>query len=270
VAVVADIMDRALLAETFASFRPDIVYHAAAYKHVPLMEAQPLEAITNNVFGTQRVIAAALAEGVQKLVLISTDKAVNAVGIMGMTKRLAEGVVEAHNGSDAVLVAVRFGNVLGSDGSVFPLFRRQIAEGGPVTLTDPEVTRYFMLLSEAAQLVLQAGAIGKGGEIFFLDMGQPIRIADMARNMISLSGLQPDRDIEIRVTGLRPGERLNESLFNEGEELLSTQHEKVFMVHRPPLDGAEFLEDLEELRRLTQAREHAAAVKQLKVMVARY
>ena len=270
VTVVADIMDRPLLTEAFGSFRPDVVYHAAAYKHVPLMEAQPLEAITNNIFGTERVISAALACAAKKLVLISTDKAVSAVGIMGMTKRIAEAVVEAHNGGGAVLVAVRFGNVLGSDGSVFPLFRRQIAEGGPVTLTDPEVTRYFMLLSEAAQLVLQAGAIGKGGEIFFLDMGDPIRIADMARTMIALSGLEPDRDIEIRVTGLRPGERLNESLVNEGEELFSTQHEKVFMVHRPPFDAEDFLEDLDELRRLTRARECAAAVKQLKIMVARY
>src|SRR3989338_4169518 len=184
----------------------DLVYHAAAFKHVPLMEDHPLEAIQNNIFGTETVALAARAANVKKFIFISTDKAVRPVGIMGMTKRVAECLLLSLNSGPTLFVAVRFGNVLGSDGSVLPIFQRQIAQGGPVTVTDTEASRYFMLLSEAAQLVLQAGVMGKGGEVFFLDMGEPINILDLARNLIRLSGLEPDRNVSVEVVGLRPGE----------------------------------------------------------------
>jgi FlaA1/EpsC-like NDP-sugar epimerase len=237
VPVVGDILDRRKVEEVITAYAPEVIYHAAAYKHVPLMEAHPLEAIENNVFGTETVARAAMRGGVKKFVLISTDKAVRPVGVMGMTKRVAECLLLSLDGGPTTFVAVRFGNVLGSDGSVLPLFRWQIAQGGPLTVTDPEATRYFMLLSEAAQLVLQAGAMGKGGEIFFLDMGEPIRILDLAENLIRLFGLEPGRDIPIQIIGLRPGERLREELVQEQEDLLPTEHDKVWMARNHRLDA---------------------------------
>jgi len=268
--VVGDILDRRRVEEVIAAYAPEIIYHAAAYKHVPLMEAHPLEAIENNIFGTEVVALAARRSAVRKFVLISTDKAVKPVGIMGMTKRLAECLLLSLNGGPTTFVAVRFGNVLGSDGSVLPLFRWQIAQGGPVTVTDPEASRYFMLLSEAAQLVLQAGAMGRGGEIFFLDMGQPIRILDMAENLIRLSGLEPGRDVPIEVIGLRPGERLREELVVDGEDLLASEHEKVLLVRNNHFDPEAFRRDLEELRCLVAEHDRQQAVEKLGTMARRY
>lgn len=270
ISVIGDILDRQRVEEVIQTYAPDVLYHAAAYKHVPLMEEHPLEALQNNIFGTEMVAGAARRGGVKKLVFISTDKAVRPVGIMGMTKRVAECLLLSLNGGPTTFVAVRFGNVLGSDGSVLPLFQWQIAQRGPVTVTEPEATRYFMLLSEAAQLVLQAGAMGKGGEVFFLDMGEPMRILDLAENLIRLSGLEPGRDVPIELVGLRPGERLREELVLEQEELLTTEHEKVFMVRNHQFDSAGFRRDLEDLRRLVAARDRDGAVTQLRAMAARY
>lgn len=270
VSVVGDILDRRRVEEVIRAYTPDLLYHAAAYKHVPLMEEHPLEGIVNNVFGTEAVALAAREGGLKKFVLVSTDKAVRPVGIMGMTKRVAECLIQVCNGGPTTFVAVRFGNVLGSDGSVLPLFQWQIARGGPLTVTDPEASRYFMLLSEAAQLVLQAGAMGKGGEVFFLDMGEPVKILDLAHNLVRLSGLEPGKDIPIEVIGLRPGERPNEALLMDGEELLPTEHEKVLMVWNHGFNRAPFAKDLEELRRLVGARDREGAVTQLHMMAARY
>jgi FlaA1/EpsC-like NDP-sugar epimerase len=270
VPIVGDILNGSRVEEVIRAYAPDLLYHAAAYKHVPLMEEHALEGIANNVFGTEAVAVAARQGGLRKFVLISTDKAVKPVGIMGMTKRVAEGLLQVYRDGPTTFVAVRFGNVLGSDGSVLPLFQWQIAQGGPVTVTDPEATRYFMLLSEAAQFVLQAGALGQGGEIFFLDMGEPVQILDLAQNLIRLAGLEPRKDIPIEVIGLRPGERLNEALVVDGEELLPTNHEKVFMVRNHPVDPAAFQRDLGALRRLVAIRDREGAVVQLRAMAARY
>lgn len=268
--IVGDILDRLKMEEVIQVYAPDVLYHAAAYKHVPLMEEHPLEAMQNNIFGTEIVALAARQGSVKKFVFVSTDKAVSPVGIMGMTKRVAESLLLSLNGGPTTFLAVRFGNVLGSDGSVLPLFRWQIATGGPVTVTDPEVSRYFMLLSEAAQLVLQAGAMGRGGEIFFLDMGVPIRILDMAENLIRLSGLEPDHDVPIKLVGLRPGERLREELVMKQEVLLVSGHEKVFIVQKPHFDPEGFRRDLKTLRLLVAARDREGAVAQLQEMTARY
>ncbi len=270
VPVIGDIQDHGQVEEVIRSRVPDLVFHAAAYKHVPLMEEHPLEGITNNVFGTETLVSAANRAGVRKFVLISTDKAVRPVSVMGMTKRLAESLLLAWNGGPTTFVAVRFGNVLGSDGSVFPLFHRQMARGGPITVTDPEASRYFMLLSVAAQLVLQASAIGTGGEIFFLDMGEQVKILDLAHNLVRLSGLEPEKDIPIVVIGLRPGERLREALVTDEEDLLPTNHEKISMIRRRGFDPTRFVQDLEELRRYVVARDREKAAGQLRAMAAKY
>lgn len=267
VPVVGDILDSALLREILCEYPPDVVFHAAAYKHVPLMEDQPLESIRNNLLGTEVVALAARSAGAKKFVLISTDKAVRPVGVMGMTKNAAERLLRSLAGGPTVFTAVRFGNVLGSNGSVLPLFQRQIALGGPVTVTDPEATRYFMLVSEAVQLVLQAGVMGKGGEVFFLDMGEPMRIMDMAKNLIRLNGLAPQVDVQVEVVGLRRGERLTEELLVDEEELLPSGHEKVFRVRCPDLDRAAFQRNLEQLRELVSSREREKALQCLRRMV---
>lgn len=233
--VIGSIRDKERLRQIFSQYKPGVVFHAAAHKHVPLMELNPTEAVKNNVFGTLNVVQTADEFGVKKFVLISTDKAVNPVNIMGATKRLAEMIVQTMDKrSKTEFVAVRFGNVLGSNGSVIPLFKRQIAQGGPVTVTHPEITRYFMTIPEAAQLVIQAGAMAKGGEIFILDMGQSVKIVDLARDLIRLSGFEPDEDIKIEFIGLRPGEKLYEELLLEEEGIQSTSHENIFI--GKPLD----------------------------------
>jgi len=228
VPIVADIVDRARIAAILERESPSVVFHAAAHKHVPMMEINPGEAIKNNVLGTATVADAAMATGVEKMVLVSTDKAVNPTSVMGCTKRIAEMYVQSLSGrSPTQFITVRFGNVLGSSGSVVPIFKDQIARGGPVTVTHPEMTRYFMTIPEAAQLVLQAGTMGKGGEIFMLHMGEPVKIVDLARDMIALSGLRPGIDIEIVFTGKRAGEKLFEELSGKGEEIGDTAHPKI-------------------------------------------
>lgn len=228
--IIGDIGDEALIAKLFDQTKPQIVFHAAAHKHVHFMETQPAEAVKNNIRGTMIVAEASAAAGVEKFVLISTDKAVRPTGFMGASKRAAEMVVSAFNAkSKGAFLSVRFGNVLGSRGSVIPTFRRQIERGGPVTVTHPEVTRYFMTTAEAVSLVIQAGAQGKGGELFVLDMGRPVRIADLARSLITLSGLEPDTDIAIEFTGLRPGEKLTEEIMTHDEGVTATETGKIFV-----------------------------------------
>ena len=232
--IIADIRDKQQLDQIFTQYNPQVVFHAAAHKHVPLMEIQPMAAVLNNIYGTRNVADVAGRHGVERFVMISTDKAVNPTSVMGATKRVAEKVIISMNDTyDTKYITVRFGNVLGSRGSVIPLFKKQIEAGGPITVTDPEMTRYFMTIPEASQLVLQAGAMGKGGEVFLLDMGEPVKIIDLARNMIRLSGLEPDKDIHIKITGLRPGEKKYEELLTSEEGTNRTNHTKIF---EAPLD----------------------------------
>jgi FlaA1/EpsC-like NDP-sugar epimerase len=230
--VIVDVRDQGRVNSVVKRYRPDVIFHAAAHKHVPFMEANVKEAITNNVLGTQSVLRAAEQYGVERFILISTDKAVNPTSIMGATKRLAELlVVAAAQRSGRAYMAVRFGNVLGSRGSVIPVFQRQIAAGGPLTVTHPDMCRYFMTIPEAAQLVLQASALGQGGETFVLDMGEPVRILDLVTDLIKLSGLEPGRDIKIVYTGIRPGEKLSEELFLEREVCRRTECPKIFVAN---------------------------------------
>lgn len=236
--LIADITDSHRVHQIFSRYRPHAIYHAAAHKHVPMMEAQPAEAIRNNSLGTANLVRLAHEYGVEKFVFISTDKAINPTNIMGASKRMAEVFLQAFqtaNPGPTRFMAVRFGNVLGSSGSVVPTFQRQIAAGGPVTVTHPEVTRYFMTIPEAVGLVLQAGALGQGGEIFVLDMGNPVKIVDLARQMIELSGYRPDEDIEIRFVGLRPGEKMYEELSHHRERLTETGHSKIHRFISTPL-----------------------------------
>jgi FlaA1/EpsC-like NDP-sugar epimerase len=253
-------------------YRPSILYHAAAYKHVPMMERHVFAAVENNIFGTMNVAQAAAANGIEDVVMISTDKAVRPTSMMGVTKRVAELLIRAMQQNTATkFVAVRFGNVLGSNGSVVPIFKEQIAAGGPVTVTHAEMTRYFMTIPEAAQLVLQASSIGKGGEVFVLDMGEPVKIVDLARNLILLSGLQPDRDIKIQFTGLRPGEKLFEELNLQDESLLPTSHSQIKSYVSPnEADVEQIKVFLEDLRQVVSQREVARLVLLLKEMVPEY
>ncbi|MEG0774552.1 nucleoside-diphosphate sugar epimerase/dehydratase [Clostridium sp.] len=240
--LIASVRDRKRLESIFENYKPEVVFHAAAHKHVPLMEGNPTEAIKNNVFGTLNVAECANKYKVNKFVLISTDKAVNPTNIMGATKRICEMIIQAMDKiSETEYVAVRFGNVLGSNGSVIPLFKKQIAEGGPVTVTHKNITRYFMLIPEAAQLVIQAGAYAKGGEIFVLDMGKPVKIYDLACDLIKLSGFTPNKDMNIEITGLRPGEKLYEELLMAEEGLEKTGHDKIFV-------GQPTFSDINDLR----------------------
>ena len=249
ITLIGSVRDEDRLEELFTSYNIDVVFHAAAHKHVPLMEDSPKEAIKNNVFGTYNLAKLSDKYNVERFVLISTDKAVNPTNVMGTTKRLCEMIIQALNEvSKTEFVAVRFGNVLGSNGSVIPLFKKQISNGGPVTVTHKNITRFFMLIPEAAQLVLQAGAFAKGGEIFVLDMGSSVKIYDLAKNLISLSGFEPNKDIKIEVTGLRPGEKLYEELLMSEEGLRDTTHNKIYIGNPTFTDIKELEEKLMQLR----------------------
>jgi len=269
-AAVGDLLNGPRMRELFREYRPEILYHAAAYKHVPLMEENPLEAIENNIFGTELLAKEAARAGVQTFILISTDKAVEPVSIMGMTKRVAELVLQSMVSEATTYVAVRFGNVLGSDGSVLPLFKWQAATKGELTVTDPEAARYFMLPAEAVQLVLTAGRMGAAGDIFFLNMGEPVRIMDLAARFLSRSGLEPELDVKIAISGLRPGERLGEILVAGKEGLLPTEHERIFRIRTAGLDRDGFIGELDALKAFVAARDRSAAVEKLKEITDRY
>lgn len=250
-AIVGSVRDKAKLENLFETYRPELVFHAAAHKHVPLMEVSPLEAIKNNVFGTYNVVNASDKYGVEKFVLISTDKAVNPTNIMGATKRMCEMIIQTKNKvSNTDFVAVRFGNVLGSNGSVVPLFKKQIEKGGPVTVTHKDIIRYFMTIPEAVQLILQAMTYANGGEIFVLDMGEPVKIYDLAVSLIKLSGLEPNVDIPIEITGLRPGEKLYEELLMSEEGLQKTGHNKIFVAEPIDMNMTELEENMNKLKDL--------------------
>lgn len=258
--VVGDVTNLARMREVLADYRPHVIYHAAAYKHVPLMEDNPLEAIENNVLGTEVLAREAARAGVGKFILISTDKAVEPVSVMGMTKRAAELVALSSVSEAMACVVVRFGNVLGSDGSVLPLFKWQVSTQGQLAVTDPKASRYFMLPSEAVQLVLEAGRMGEHGDIFFLHMGEPVRIMELASRLLTRAGLEPDLDVPITISGLRPGERLNERLVAAREELQPTEHERIFRIRTDGFDRTQLLRDLEALRELVARRDRPGAV----------
>jgi FlaA1/EpsC-like NDP-sugar epimerase len=270
--MIGDVRDRARVEETVRLYRPSVVYHAAAYKHVPMMEMHPVEAVKTNVLGTRVVAEAAAKFGVERFVLVSTDKAVRPTNVMGATKRLAELVIHNLNGANrkTVFVAVRFGNVLGSAGSVIPIFRRQLETTGKLTVTHPEASRYFMLVSEAAGLILQAGAMGEGGEVFVLEMGEPVRIVDLARNLIRLSGKELGVDAEIVFTGLRPGEKLHEELIVEGEDVTRTGHPKVMKLIGSETMPPAWSKRLEELIVVAINGDNQGVVERLDVLVKGY
>lgn len=264
VPIIADIRDKERIKAIMDYFEPQVVFHAAAHKHVPLMEYQPAEAVRNNILGTKVVADEAAAHKVETFVMISTDKAVNPTSVMGCTKRVAEMYVQSMNkNSNTRFVAVRFGNVLGSRGSVIPLFKKQIAKGGPVTVTHPDMKRYFMTIPEASQLVLQAGAMAKGGEVFVLDMGEPVRIYDLAKDLITLSGLIPDKDIEIKITGLRPGEKLFEELLSAEDGTEKTTHKKIFTARIKEIDKAELDREIRKILEITDGEEVVAALQKI-------
>ena len=268
---ILSICDRVQLERVFRDYRPELVFHAAAHKHVPLMENTPEEAIQNNIFGTLNTARLADKYGVKRFVMISSGKAVNPTNVMGATKRCCELIIQLMDRhSETEYVAVRFGNVLGSSGSVIPLFSKQIAEGGPVTVTHPEMIRYFMTIPEAVRLVLTAGSMAAGGEIFVLDMGKPVYILDLAKNMIRLSGLVPDEDIKIVFTGLRPGEKLFEELLLSEEGTRKTGHEKIFVAAPLEIDEARFQEDLDRLQSAVQWGNRKGALRQLQALVPTY
>lgn len=266
--IIADIRDANKMLAILRRYRPQIVFHSAAHKHVPLMEQNVDEAITNNVLGTRNVVRAALAADVQRFVLISTDKAVRPTSIMGATKRIAEMIVQdAAMRSGRAFVAVRFGNVLGSRGSVVPLFREQIAAGGPITITHPEMTRFFMTIPEAVQLVIQAASLATPGQIYALDMGDPVRIVDLARDLVELSGLKLGRDIEIVYTGLRPGEKLHEELFTREEQRTATVYDKIFIAQSAPVDGERLYRMIDLLAEHAARMDEAAIRRTLRELV---
>jgi FlaA1/EpsC-like NDP-sugar epimerase len=269
-AVLADAGNRVKIRQVFEKYGPGVVFHAAAYKHVPLMEANPLEAVRNNTLVTRNVADVAAEFGAKRFVLVSTDKAVNAKTVMGQSKALCEWIVEAwgqREDTDTRFCGVRFGNVLGSSGSVIPIFRKQIARGGPVTVTHPEMTRYFMTIPEAVQLVIQAGAIGGRGQVYVLDMGEPVRIVDLADTMIRLSGKEPGTDVEVEFVGARPGEKLHEELWSETETVTPSSHQAIMLVTRPPIDACWLEEELDALERLVEGGETLELVGRLHALV---
>ena len=271
-AVLADVGNTTKIRQVFEKYRPAVVFHAAAYKHVPLIEANPLEAVRNNTLATRAVADIAAEFGAKRFVLVSTDKAVNAKTVMGQSKALCEWIVEAWGHREDIATkfcGVRFGNVLGSSGSVVPIFRKQIARGGPVTVTHPEMTRFFMTIPEAVQLIVQAGAIGGRGQIYVLDMGTPVKIVDLAETMIRLSGKEPGPEIAIDFVGARPGEKLHEELWSDGETVTPSDHEAINLVTRPPIDRRWLEDELDELARLVDAGETLEVVGRLTNVVGR-
>jgi FlaA1/EpsC-like NDP-sugar epimerase len=273
VSILGDIRDRSQLSRALSDYQPQVVFHAAAYKHVPMMELHPWKAVRNNILGTRHVMELSREYGVERFVLVSTDKAVRPANVMGASKRVAELLVQNQNGCElrkTKFITVRFGNVVGSVGSVVPLFKKQIERGGPVTVTHPEVTRYFMTIPEACQLILQAGAMGEGGEIFILDMGIPVRIADMAKDLIRLSGFEPDVDIKIEFVGLRPGEKLFEELITSGEGIVPTSHEKIMVLRGKSCDQERLNAVIDELTKLAQEQNGAGIRAKLQEIVEDY
>ncbi|OEU53478.1 MAG: lipopolysaccharide biosynthesis protein [Desulfobacterales bacterium C00003106] len=274
--VLGRIQDRRLVNDVFEKYRPDVVFHAAAYKHVPLVERNPWEGVYSNIVGTNTLVNASIAHKVGRFVLVSTDKAVRPTNVMGASKRVTEKIVQACSSEPTRFMAVRFGNVIGSSGSVIPLFRHQIEKGGPVTITHPEVTRFFMTIEESAQLILQAFTMGEGGEIFVLEMGTPVRIVEMARDLIRLSGKEPDADIEIKFIGLRPGEKLYEELITEGEGISRTDHEKILVLRNGHFSGVQShnpdgLDNyIKELALLADAHDVKAIKRKLRELVPEY
>ena len=267
--LIGSIRDKKRLDEVFDTYHPTVVFHAAAHKHVPLMEVSPAEAVKNNVLGTKNLLVSASEHGVERFVQLSTDKAVNPTSVMGCTKRICEMLIQTFAGNtDMKCVAVRFGNVLGSHGSVIPLFEAQIKKGGPVTLTDPNIVRYFMTIPEAAQLVLQAGALAESGNIYVLDMGEPVRIMDLAKQLIRFYGYEPGVNMEIKIVGLRPGEKLYEELMmdEEQDKMRRTQHNKIFVASPRTIDLAEFYEQLQALE-AAAAHNDEGVVRQLAAMI---
>ena len=263
--VIGDINDIGLLKSAFSKCKPHVVFHAAAYKHVPLMEENPVAAVKNNVFGSRSIIYASHHYNVERFVLISTDKAVNPVNIMGLSKRIAEILLQAKaKHSKTKFMGVRFGNVLGSNGSVVPLFKRQIESGGPITITHPEATRYFMSIDEAVLLVLQAGAIGKGGELFILDMGEQLKIVDLAKDLVALSGLELGKDISIEYTGLRPGEKIKEELLLDKEKDKVTKYEKIYISQADNFDLAVLRKEMRELEQYVNTMNREKVIKKMK------
>lgn len=263
---VGDILDKKRVKAIMDGMKPNVVFHAAAYKHVPVMEVNPIEAVKNNIFGTLTVAEESVRHQVAKFVLISTDKAVNPVSVMGATKRAAERMILGLNGSDTTFIVVRFGNVLGSRGSVVPTFERQIAAGGPVTVTHPDMTRYFMTINEAVHLVLLASSLGKGIEVFVLDMGEPVKIMDLARNMITLSGFEPDKDVEIKVVGRRPGEKLHEALISDKERIVGREFGKILRIELQQ-DNRNTSNELEWLKKHLDDSDDQAVLRALKAFV---
>jgi FlaA1/EpsC-like NDP-sugar epimerase len=273
VACICDIYDRQRVMSVWDTYRPDVVIHAAAHKHVPLMEHNPCEAIKNNILGTKNAADASCLFGVAEFVMISTDKAVNPSSVMGASKRVAEMYTQALNGRPdcrTQFKAVRFGNVLGSSGSVIPTFRKQIAAGGPVTVTHPEMRRYFMTIPEASQLVLQAAATGTGGQIYLLDMGEPVKIVDLARQMITLTGFRPEEDIDIAFTGMRPGEKLFEELRTTGEDIAPTVHSKVLIWQHRPTEWEKIEQAVENLRAMDNCPDREKIIRLLQDIVPEY
>ena len=273
VTIIGDIKDIGLLKHTFSKYRPNIVFNAAAHKHVPLMEENPAAAVKNNIIGSRNLMYAAEHYGAESFVMISSDKAVNPTSVMGASKRIAEMMIQVKAKTKTVrtkFMAVRFGNVIGSSGSVVPIFKKQIEKGGPVTVTHPEVKRFFMAPREAAQLVLQAGAIGRGGEVFILDMGEQIKIEDLAKNLITLSGFEPGEDIEIKFIGLRPGEKMHEEMLLDAEHDQATKHDKIYITQPKEFDPVKLRRNIKVLQRLSQTMNDEKIVAKIKEMVPFY
>jgi FlaA1/EpsC-like NDP-sugar epimerase len=279
VPILGRVQDTQFMDQVFIKYKPKVVFHAAAYKHVPMLERNPWEAVYNNIRGANIVMEKSIQHKAEYFVLVSTDKAVRPTNVMGASKRVCELIMQSIIKDGTRMMAVRFGNVTGSSGSVIPLFRKQIASGGPVTVTHPEITRYFMTIQEATQLILQTGALGKGGEIFILEMGTPVKIADMARDLIRLSGKEPDKDIQITYTGLRPGEKLYEELISEGEGIVPTRYDKILVLKTVNQwngmnDQASFrkwlMENIEELYEFANARDACKIREKLEEIVPEY